>query len=348
MKVLFGWELGGGQGHIQRLAALARMLESNGVEPIFALKSYKIKGMSFPWQIVFAPYLPFSGRAESYTLTDILETFGFGNPSLLRSHLQAWQSILSQVKPSLVITDYAPGLVLAARGVIPTVVTGDSFAVPPPVEVFPSLRLPTPPESAKRQEQVSHAVREVVKSDKLLGEILFGDASFIFGIPELDPYRHLRTKCQKYLSVHITPIPRNLHSSDGPAWAYLYEDYPYRELVLQTLRPQCDFKPLTEILAGKSLAIHHGSSTTAITCLLAGIPQLIFPKHLEHQLNAMTLSQLGVAKVPTTLTWESLLIAQAEAYTLTENALQKAESLAYWNQNFMSIFLNICLKFLGQ
>jgi len=210
MKVLFGWELGAGQGHIQRLAALARTLESHGVEPVFALKSYNIKGMSFPWQIVCAPLLPFTGRSESYTFADILETFGFGNANLLRSHLQAWQSVLSEVKPSLVITDYAPGLVLAARGIVPTVVTGDSFAVPPPIEVFPPLRWLTPPESEKCQEQVSNMVREVVKSDALLGEVLSGDASFIFGIPELDPYRHLRTPAMVLLGLIYTMTIRTV------------------------------------------------------------------------------------------------------------------------------------------
>ncbi len=347
MKVLFGWELGGGQGHIQRLAALARILESHGVEPVFALKSYNIKGMSFPWQIVFAPRLPFSGRAESYTFADILETFGFGNTNLLRSHLQAWRSVLEEVKPSLIITDHAPGLVLASRGLVPTLVTGDSFAVPPPVEVFPSLRFPVPSESAQRQEQVRNTVAEVVKLDEPLGQVLSGDASFIFGIPELDPYRHLRTNDQ-YVSVHLTPIRSNLHRADGPAWAYLYDDYPYRDLVLQTLRSQCEFKPLNEILAGKSLAIHHGSSTTAITCLLAGIPQLVFPRHLEHQLNAIALSQLGVATMIAKPTWQGLLMAQTQAYALTENAKLQAESLAHWNQNFMEVVIQTCLKFLAR
>lgn len=345
MKVLFGWELGGGQGHIHRLAALARTLKSHGVEPVFALKSYNIKGMSLEGQIVFAPHLPFSGRSESYTYADILETFGFGNASLLRSHLEAWQSVLSEVKPSLVITDHAPGLVLAARGVVPTIVTGDSFSVPPSFEVFPPLRFPTPPESVQRQQQVSNTVMEVVKGNAPLGQVLNGDASFIFGIPDLDPYRHLRTS-QQYISLHITPIPSDLHKGGGPAWAYLYDDYVHRNLVLSTLSPNCDFKPLTQSLAGKSLAIHHGSSTTAITCLLAGIPQLVFPRHLEHQLNAITLSQLGVAKMVATPTWSGLLIAQTEAYALTENALQKSESLAHWNQNFMSVFVNTCLEFL--
>jgi len=346
MKVLLGWELGGGQGHIQRLVTLARMLKSHGVEPIFALKSYKLKGTSLPGQVVFAPRLPFSGRAESYTFADILETFGFGNAELLRSHLQAWQAVISEVKPNLVITDHAPGLVLAAHGIVPTIVTGDGFAVPPPVEVFPPLRFPIPPESAQRQQQVSKTVMDVIKLDAPLGQVLNGDASLLFSIPELDPYRYLRTD-EQYISLHITPIPKNLHSSDGPNWAYLYDDYTYRDLVLQTLRPVCDFKPLSEVLAGKSLAIHHGSSTTSIACLLAGIPQLVFPQYLEHQLNGIALSQLGVGIIASQPTWEGLIMAQAEAYALTENALQKAESLAYWNQSLMSVFIKTCLEFLA-
>jgi hypothetical protein len=345
MKVLLGWELGGGQAHIQRLAALARTLECHGVEPVFALKSYNIKGLSFPWQTVFAPPLLFSGRNQSYTFADILETFGFGNANLLRSHLQAWQSVLGEVKPSLIIADHAPGLVLAAHGIVPTVVVGGGFTVPPPVEVFPLLRFPAPPESAQRQEQVTNTVREVVKLDAPLGQVLNGDASLIFGIPELDPYRHLRTHDQ-YVSVHITPIPCDLQSSDGPAWAYLSDNYPYRGLVLQTLKPEYEFKPLTEVLAGKSLAIHHGGLTSAITCLLAGIPQLVLPEHLEEQLNAIALSQLGVATMIAKPTWQGLLMAQTQAYALTEKAKLQAESLAHWNQNFMEVVIQTCLKFL--
>lgn len=345
MKVLFGWELGGGQGHIQRLVALARELEIYGVKPVFALKSYNIKATSFPWQIVFAPRLPFTGRSESYTFADILETFGFGNYNLLKSHILAWQSILKEVQPSLVITDHAPGLVLAAKNIVPTIVTGDAFAVPPPIEIFPNLRIPAPLDSQERQEQVSKTVKQIVPSLAPLGQILNGDISFIFGIPELDPYQHLRTLNQ-YLSVHITPIPSNLYKSDGCAWAYLYDDYPHRSLVLNTLKPQCDFLPLTKVLAGKSLAIHHGSSTTAIACLLAGIPQLLLPKHLEHQLNAVSLSGLGVAKIISNPTWETLLATQVQTYLLIENALLQAKKLAHWNQSFVPVFVKACLKFL--
>jgi hypothetical protein len=343
MKVLLGWQLGGGQGHIHLLASLAELLEYNGFEPIFALKSYNIKGISFKWKVVFAPSLPFSGRGESYTFADILETFGFGNVNLLRSHLEAWAVIIKEVKPSLIIADHAPGLVLAARGIVPVVVVGNGFTVPPPVEVFPPLRFPSLPESIQRQEQVSRTVRQLVKSDAPLGEILNGDASFIFSIPELDLYQHLRANHQ-YVSLHITPIPNNLHSSKGFVWAYLDDNYPSLALVVQTLQAQREFKPLKEVLAGKSLAVHHGGLTTGLTCLLAGIPQLILPRHLEEQLNAIAFSGLGVAKIIARPTWQSLLTAQAQAYELADNAKQQASNLVHWNQNFIKTVVQSCLE----
>ncbi|MFP5274913.1 glycosyltransferase, partial [Coleofasciculus sp.] len=109
----------------------------------------------------------------------------------------------------------------------------------------------------------------------------------------------------------------------------------YRELVQQILHPQCEFRPLNEALAGRSLAIHHGGLTTSLACLLAGIPQLLLPRHLEEYLNAIALTQLGVAKTVTQLTWEELFLEQAQALKLAENASHQAENLSDWNQNFM-------------
>ena len=161
IKVLLGWELGAGQGHIQRLAALARALQARGCEPIFALKAYDLRNLPFPWTMLEAPRLTFSGREDSHTFADILATFGFAAPQLLKTHIQNWQTLLRTVQPDLVVADHAPGLVLSAHKRVPTVVVGSHFAVPPPVEVFPVLRFPAPPESLERQAQVSQVVQQV-------------------------------------------------------------------------------------------------------------------------------------------------------------------------------------------
>lgn len=346
MKVLMGWELGAGQGHIQRLAAVAKRLENQGCVPVFALKSYNLKGMDFPWERIIAPPLPFSGRENSYTFADILATFGFAQVDLLRHHLQNWQDILKTVNPDLVITDHAPGLVLASQGLVPTVVIGSHFAVPPPVEIFPAFRAAAPPESAKQQLQVSETVRQVVNLRNSLGEALNGDRSFIFSIPELDCYGSWRQPSQttQYVSVHISPLIKNKASSSSRAWTYLSQDYGFYDLVLSTCKTESQFQPLQKALVDKSIAIHHGGLTTTVACLLAGVPQLILPRYIEQQLNAAALSRFNVSKMLIAPTEENLAVTQAQVTSLASNAKKMANRLSKWNQNFIDNVVETCLK----
>lgn len=356
MKVLLGWELGAGQGHIQRLVALADRLEKQGCEPVFALKTYTLKGTDFPWQRVNAPRLPFSGRENSYTFADVLATFGFAQSDLLRQHLKNWQDILKTVNPDLVITDHAPGLVLAAQGLMPTVVTGSHFAVPPPVEIFPAFRSMAPPESKHQQEQVSETIRHVANLQTSVGQALNGDRSFIFSLPDLDFYRDWRqpsqnTKSQtaqsqttQYVSAPIAPLPLNMRSPSNQPWTYLSKDYPAYQSVLNIFQTDSPFQPLQEALVDKSIAIHHGGLTTTIACLLAGIPQLILPRYIEQQLNGNALLRFNVAQVLINPTEENLLAAQAHVLSLAENAQYVAAQFSEWNQNFLDYVAESCLQ----
>lgn len=83
---------------------------------------------------------------------------------------------------------------------------------------------------------------------------------------------------------------------------------------------------------------------TTTTCLLAGIPQILLPQTLEQSLIAIALDQLGVSKTLTQPTWDGLVMAQAQTYTLTDQAQQQAQRLAPWNQNFMDRIVDDCLK----
>lgn len=371
MKILLGWQLGSGQGHIQRLVALAEKLEAYGHTPIFALKSYDLKGIDFPWQRLEPPELVFSGREASFTFSDVLATFGFDEVSLLRSHLAAWQKILRDVNPALVITDHAPGLVLAAQTIAPTIVIGSPFAVPPPIETFPLIRCPAPPESLERQQRVSDVIHQLSSINAPLGKLLTGDRSFIFSLPPLDWYAFWRVH-PTYVSAHITPIPfchtqlgqtqlgqtqlsqtqtdptrmgQSQHANQ--VWSYLAADYPLRDLVLTTLRPTVDFKPMQEALRDKGLAIHHGGLTTSIACLLAGIPQLVLPRYIEQQLTTIGLQQLGVTQTLVNPTIADLHIAQVRALALTANAQAQAQHLAPWNRSFLPVVLDACLEYLS-
>ncbi|MGB3640173.1 MAG: hypothetical protein WBA39_21745 [Rivularia sp. (in: cyanobacteria)] len=348
---LLAWEIGGGQGHLHKLATIAHELKTCGIQPVFALKNCQIKGLTLRGKVIQAPQATFKalddrGDNKAYFYTDILYMFGFSSSLTLDFHFKAWQSVINIVQPSLIITDHAPALILAAKGRIPTIVIGSGFTVPPAIENFPPIRSsPIPNEAIKRCQIVAENVKKVTGFHAPLGYLLNGDRSFIFGIPQLDPYADVRDKTE-YMGIHSAPFPQNLWDENGKAWAYLMDNWNYRDLVIDTFKANDDFGDLKYILKGKSFALHHASFGISMTCLLAGIPQLVFAKDLETSLTAKRLIDLGVAiAILQPFTRETLLEATAYLPQISKNAQQKAKQLAYWNQSFLDTIIQSCLEF---
>lgn len=349
MRVLLAWEIGGGQGHLHLLAAIAQKLKDCGIELVFALQDSRIKGLSLPGKILQAPkatirFLDDKDDDKSYLFSDILYIFGFSTPFLFSFHFKAWQNLINLVKPSLIVADFAPALVLAAKGIVPTVVVGNGFCIPPAVADFPAIRpFTVPVEAFRRQAEVAQTVRQVTGFDAPLGELLHGDRAFIFSIPELDPYRDTRTQAE-YVGIHSAPFPPNLGCEHGKAWGYLTQDWQNYSLVVDTLKPECVFDDLKIVLKGKSLAIHHGGFFTSAACLLAGIPQMVFPKDMEKWHTAKALLNLGVAISPDPLTQESLVNSTYDLSEITQNAQRQAQNFAHFNQNFLDEVVQGCLQ----
>lgn len=347
---LLAWELGGGQGHLHLLASIAYELNKYGIQSVFALQNSQIKGLTLPGKVVKAPPALFkalddTGDIKAYFYTDILYMFGFSNALTLKFHLKAWQNLIKIIKPSIIITDHAPALVLAAKGKVPTIVSGNGFEVPPPVEQFPPLRSqPIPDIAVKRSRIVIDNVKQVTGYHAPLGHLLNGDRSFIFAIPELDPYADIRDETE-YVGIYSAPFLDNLWDENGEAWTYLTDNYEGRSLIIDTFKAKSNFGDLNSVLKGKSVALHHASFGTSIACLLAGIPQIVFPKDLEKLFTAQQLFNLGVATVIIPpFTKEKLLEATAYIPQITKNARQKAKQFACWNQNFLDKVVQGCLK----
>jgi hypothetical protein len=363
MKALLAWELGGGRGHIHRLAAIASLLSFQNIEPILALNNFDDKGIDLPWRLVGAPkptLTSFLGQepTKSYLFTDILHIFGYGDPLILKFQIQAWQNLINLVKPDLIIADFAPTLVLAAHKRLPTLVIGNEFTVPPPVNDFPPFREglsppshggactprdSVPSASKHRSSCVINTIEQVTGIDTSLGQLLNGDRSLIFSIPELDLYREVRHE-PIYVGIHNSPIPQNIGDQSGHKWAYLKEDWRYHSTVMEILQPQCEFGALEKVLYGKSVAIHHGGPTTAIACLLAGIPQILLPRYIEQLIRATALVNLGVAQIIPHPNPENLKEVLWNLPQLFQNASIRALSLSHWNQNYLESALESSLN----
>jgi rhamnosyltransferase subunit B len=328
--VLLGWELGDGLGHVANLLEIAHELAAHGHSPVLVVKDFAVAraflgGAPFP--VLQAPVwlkpVPLPFRAASFA--DILAIRGYADADGLLLLLNAWQALIDLTKASLVICDFAPSLCLAAHGVLPTVVIGSGFAVPPSIgREFP--RLGPGCGNMVGSDRILEVVHDVQGRRRLpapatLPALMATPARFVHTFSELDTYRATRTDAvvepMRPLGPPLAPAPPDTF------FAYLNAEYPGVELILPRLAtagfhgsayvrhapaPLVDAArragikvfdkpvPLKEALAQAAVIVHHGSLNTAQTAAAAGRPQLALPSNLENTLITRALEQLGVAR----------------------------------------------------
>ncbi len=328
--VLLGWELGDGLGHVSKLLEVAHELAAQGHTPVLALKDFAVARSllrDVPFPILQAPIwlqpVPKSFRASSYA--DILALKGFADADGLALLVGTWQALIDSARADMVICDFAPSLCLAAYGVLPTVVIGIGFAVPPSQgREFPQIGpacgtiCPT--------DRLLENVREVQRrrgrpAPETLPGLMANSASFVHTFEEIDAYRGTRTGAVvEPLRTPGRPLPP---APPDSFFAYLNGEYPGVDLILPHLAaaglrgsahvrnpsPRLvdaarragvtihdDPPPLAQALSNAAVVIHHGGLNTAETALAAGRPQLTLPIHLEHIITASALGDLGVGR----------------------------------------------------
>lgn len=336
--VLLAWELGNGLGHIQKLLPVARALAKHGLRAVFAVREPEptrplLEGLGF--EVLQAPvFVPQAVPPARYvaSYSDILGRLGFDSVENLGPMIQAWQSLLDQVRPDLIVCDHSPTLCLAASGAIPTVVVGNGFCVPPTrFTQFPKLLPAQPLEYPESQLlsviQAIQQTRQRPVPTTLPG--LFAEATcFVTAYPEMDPYLDERSEP---VVGPLEPVgTAALPPGDKSYFAYLDANFPGVDRILAGLslsgysgraylrnlsheqRAKWQYPGLTilarpvelpDVLPQVSVIVHHASGGMAQHALAVGRPQLVFPTHLEQALNGQMLHALGVAhyllQVPT-------------------------------------------------
>src|ERR1700728_2291050 len=121
--IFFAWELGGGLGHLMRIAPLAKALTAQGHRVFLAARDlsrvesiYLGSGV----QYVQAPFLNAQfepGYEKPVYFADLLHNIGFADDGCLLAHAEAWRSLYRLVRPDLIVFDHSPTALLAARGV---------------------------------------------------------------------------------------------------------------------------------------------------------------------------------------------------------------------------------------
>jgi len=336
-NILFTWEFGGGSGHVTPYVELIRRLGQQGHRVFFALRymdrAQKLEGTGAT--CLQAPLMPPVDKQDRPPSADsfpaILALMGYRDAGAIRRCCEAWLELYREVDPALIIFDFSPTAMLAAR-VFPArrMAIGTGFHLPPEHEPLPDLRW----HLGKRHRRsdllaFEHGILAAVNEAlaqlgaeplRRLADIFQADVKLLRSYPELDHYPG-RGKAEYAGVLRAPPGARpDWPGAGGPRiFAYLkkfpalptlfnylnilklptlvYGDkLPLRaawELGSDTLK-FCDRAiDMSHVGRHADLAINNGGHGTVAELLAQGVPSLVLPLNLEQQLVGANVQRLG-------------------------------------------------------
>ena len=145
-RVLCCWELGGGFGHLFRLAPIGLELARRGCQVVYAIPDVA-RGAALlqthAYRILHAPVwqAPPKEHSLSQTYSKNLLRNGYWHRESLRNQLQGWLALFDDAQPDVILAEHAPSALLAARKAgLPRVAMGTGFSLPPLTAPMPGLQ----------------------------------------------------------------------------------------------------------------------------------------------------------------------------------------------------------------
>jgi UDP:flavonoid glycosyltransferase YjiC (YdhE family) len=265
---------------------------------------------------------------------DLLWSQGWSDRASLWATLGAWTNLYRLFQPEVVVLDYSPTARLAAHLMqVPCVMIGTGFELPPdqdPLPPFPGFPFATPALAAASGRRTLEHVNSLLSEKGCrpldsLSRLVQGDAVFLTTVPELDHYptrgeatyvgpiadrsHGLRmdwpSDSRKRVFAYVRPAMRNLcEVMEGLIAADVsviaYAPGMERDVVQQFQRPdfQIASSPVQydSVFPQADLCVSYGPAGTVAASLLQGVPQLVFPLHVESQLTAHRIENLGVGR----------------------------------------------------
>ncbi|HSA90896.1 MAG TPA: nucleotide disphospho-sugar-binding domain-containing protein [Burkholderiales bacterium] len=276
-----------------------------------------------------APDLP----REPASYPEMLFHFGFADPDALTGAVRAWRELFCKLAPELIVFDHAPTALLAARGTgIPRVVFGTGFASPPRVSPMPSIRpwqqIPLERLEASEQRALDTANAALRAHNapplRVFHELFDVEENILATLPELDHYGarpNVRywgpmfndtegseprwpPREGKKLFVYIRP-----NSAGFPPLVATLRNANLRTLwfapgLIANARATAETPSLrfvaepvdinAAVCSADAAVLHGGHGTTAAT-LLAGVPVLLLPEHIEQFVLGRNAAALGAS-----------------------------------------------------
>ena len=331
-RVLLAWETGGGGSHNARLVHLAGVLKRRGfLVDLATVRPHEITETTNSIdRLVQAPVLPrmsrtarSAGTKPVRSYSDILLYFEIDKPLVVRRQIETWRSLFDALRPDVLVADYSPVAVLAARGRVPAVAFGCGFTVPCGLDGrFPAFP-PLPPSELEDELALLFSVNAALED---LGDPEVDDlpSAFVapvnisYGFAELDPYFESRTEprlppvveqCNvepgagrevvAFLPNHYKNDPALLRALAAVKLPIRLDDRdldPESRKILERTGARIETKLLDadEIARNAAMMLSHGGVHSVTRGLIAGVPNLILGSTPEHLFFIHVLERLGI------------------------------------------------------
>ena len=271
-----------------------------------------------------------SAQPQGYA--DILLMQGWQSLPRLWGLVQAWGNLLALFRSNTVVLDYAPTALLAARILkLPTALLGTGFELPPlqtPLPPFPGSDATASEKVRAADTQALTSANRVLAAYReepmaALCDLFRTECRWFTTFAELDQYgarsgetyvgpigtldrgepaqwppgfKHHVLAYVRPGMVNLTPILRALAEVRDVAVICAAPGVTV-ELAKDFTRPGFQFIPrpveFTALLPQTSLFISYAPAASVAQTLLAGIPQLMMPLHVEAQMTAVRVASLG-------------------------------------------------------
>jgi hypothetical protein len=335
IRILLAWEAGAGRGHVVTLARVARALEG------LAVCDAALGWMDHSAEIAPHVDLAYHGARLPYdfdghrarqappnaTWADYLLDCHFADPVKLRTNVAWWLETMRVRRIDLVVADYAPRALMAARILgLPSLAIGTGYGIPPAtLEGFPVF-LPEYPQREADEAVMVAAINDTLsplgyQPIRFLPEIYARSGDLLRTLPMLDPYRDWRDPADYlppvadyagaapgtgqemfcYFSSYELENPalvEALETSGLPTFGYLpgASDAVRARLVKAGLAISDRPLPVAEITARARVMFTSGQHGILSLGMAAGLRQVFLPQHLEHLYMARKAEERGVGR----------------------------------------------------
>ncbi len=360
-RILLAWEGGAGRGHIVTLKVMAEALGPSHLYDAalcrmdHAAELAPLCDAVYPCAGLFVHSGPRRAMGWPHTASwgDFLGDLGFAFRERLQVQFDWWLEVLQRRRIDLVIADFAPVSLLAARSLgIPSVCVGTGYSAPPPgLERYPVL-LPHH-DMLVHDEAILLANANAVLASagtaplRCFSDLYDASLSMPRTIRQLDPYAGLRR--QPLLPPLNEALPRTIPSGDE-VFVYfsmretshepLFDALAGLGLPTRAFLPGADRDivrrlaeagvivetrpvPVERIAQRSRIFLNAGQHGSLCMGLGLGLPQMAFPQHLEHEFHARRAADLGTLEMVPFRGWSASEMIEAARALYHDTARRK-------------------------